>query len=136
MLVISVQFKILRYMVNDAEECYLGKDDFSGPHNGALTFVSFPLAKVCLPEIQTCPHVSVLSFRNRIFLSKITYTDFLYMWSQILTRGHKYIHLGYIPECQFINKNTTVWGTWVVQLLKCLPSAQVMIPDSRDPAPQ
>ena len=61
MLVISVQFKILRYMVNDAEECYLGKDDFSGPHNGALTFVSFPLAKVCLPEIQTCPHVSVLS---------------------------------------------------------------------------
>lgn len=66
-------------MVKDAEEWYLGKDGFSGLHNVALTFVNFPLTKVCLPEIQTCPHVCVTIFqKENLFIQDHTYWFFLY----------------------------------------------------------
>ena len=52
-------------MVNNAGECYLGKDGFSRPHNGALAFVNSPLTKVSLPEIQSCPHVHVTIFQEQ-----------------------------------------------------------------------
>ena len=54
-------------MVDDAKEYYLGKDGFSdSPHSGTLAFVDSPLTKICLPEIQTCPHVSVTIFQEQI----------------------------------------------------------------------
>ena len=37
----------------------LEKEGFSdSPQNGTLVFMSSPLIKIFLPEIQTCPHLS------------------------------------------------------------------------------
>ena len=39
-----------------------------------------------------------------------------------------------IVECYSAIKSNEVWGTWVAQLVKHLPSAQVMILGSQDQA--
>ena len=46
------------------------------------------------------------------------------------TEGHYIILKGTIHQ-----EDLTLWGTWVAQLVKWLPSAQVMIPASWDRVP-
>lgn len=50
---------------------------------------------------------------------------FLYTWSQILTQAHKYIDTRFIPECQFINRSTTVRAS--VSLTSAVSSLPIVL---------